>query len=382
MVRMPDQCPAAAGPRPIVLLGPTAGGKSDLAVAIAEKLVRQGIVKSAEILSADSMQVYRLMDAGTAKPSSELRSRVTHHFIDLIDPTERYTVADWLHQADALIQRLRSRDALAIVVGGTNLYIKALLEGMFQGPDFDPAQRQRLEAMSDAALRQRLNEIDPVAAQRIHPNDRKRTIRAIEVYEASGQRLSDLQLQWSPPPPPTSPPTSPTTSPTIFPPSAPLPVGGNSLAQPEYRQTTYRHNPVLIGMDWPTPAINQRINRRVKEMFHHPSLDLIAETRRLEEKKLLGPQARLALGYRQVLEHLDGKCSADDAIEQTKILTRRFAKTQRTWLKRYANVFWMACENRSTDELADQAIAHYPPPSTLSPPYLHGFSPEYPLNKK
>lgn len=357
---------------PIVLLGPTAGGKSDLAVAIAEKLVERKEVTSAEILSADSMQIYRGMDVGTAKPSNELRSRIAHHFIDIVDPTERYTVADWLSKADALIETLQAQGSLAIVVGGTNLYIKALLEGLFDGPDFDPAQRQRLETFDNVSLRARLLEVDPAAAERIHPNDRKRTIRAIEVYEASGQRLSDLQLQWSPPKnsgaaPPLNQnrggphgqhshgvhlsPLSPLSPETIS-------AGDETSAA---RSPSYRHHPVLIGMQWPTPAINQRINRRVKEMFPPTStgLDLITETRQLEERKLLGPQARLALGYRQVLDHLAGKCSAEQAMEQTKILTRRFAKTQRTWLKRYLNVRWLASGNATTDELANQAVEHY-----------------------
>ncbi|MBI1338531.1 MAG: tRNA (adenosine(37)-N6)-dimethylallyltransferase MiaA [Phycisphaera sp.] len=292
--------------RVIVVVGPTAGGKSELAVELAERL---GGDHPRTVLGADSMQVYRHMDAGTAKPPPEIRTRAPHELIDIVEPTERFTVADWLQRAEAVIGR-----EPVVVVGGTNLYIKALLEGLFDGPGIDEALRRELAAMSNQALHERLRQVDPVAGGRIHVNDTKRMVRAIEVYEMTGQPISAQQGQWH---------------------EAGLPgepSGGG-----------YRHGAVLVGLDWPTEAINRRINARVKAMFQPAdgSEPLPDEVARLDRSELLGPQAREALGYKQVLAALRGECSMDDALEQTKIQTRRFAKQQRTWLKRYRNVLWI-----------------------------------------
>lgn len=313
-----------AGPRPIVIVGPTAGGKSELAVALAEAL-------GGEVINADSMQVYRHMDAGTAKPAADLRRRVPHHLIDIVEPTERFTVADWLERAESLLAEFRGRNLRGVIVGGTNLYLKALLEGMFEGPAIDHAYRQQLAQRSPQELHDELRRVDPVAAGRIHPNDHKRLTRALEVFHLTGKPISELQQQWI------------------------------ADAQPAARGSptpAYRHNPILIGLDWPTDAINRRINARVKEMFwpSDGSESLPDEVRRLEAGGLLGPQARKALGYQQVLDALAGRCTLDDAFEQTKIQTRRFAKTQRTWLKRYRGVHWLPAAELAADELAQRAI--------------------------
>jgi len=301
----------------IVLLGPTAGGKSGAAVAMGEALADRG---GAAIVGADSMQVYRHMDAGTAKPTAAQRARVTHHLIDIVAPSERFTVADWLGRAEPIVDGLLAAGRWPIVVGGTNLYLKALLEGMFEGPEADPALRERLEATPARQLHERLQTIDPDAADRIHVNDTKRLVRAIEVYETAGQPISELQQQW----------------------------------RDEASQTTYRRDPILIGLDWPRDAINQRINLRVKAMFYPDKVDadlaaetcpngesLPDETARLDAAGLLGAQAREALGYKQVLAALRGQTTMADAFEQTKIHTRRFAKSQRTWLRRYRGVNWV-----------------------------------------
>ena len=310
-------------PRPIVILGPTAGGKSELAVALARQL-------NGQIIGADSMQVYRHMDAGTAKPPAHLRRCVTHHLIDIVQPTQRFTVADWLERADTLIAQIQASGDCPIVVGGTNLYIKALLEGLFDGPTTDPRFRDQLEMVPNDDLHLRLQAVDTESAQRIHPNDRKRMIRALEVYHVTGQPISQLQRQWDPP----------HTG------SAPGP--------------SHRHNPILIGLDWPIEAINRRINARVKAMFYPskvsqdalenstpqnaqdtpPPESLPDEVARLHRQDLLGYQASQALGYKQVIDHIQGLCTLEEAYEKTKILTRRFAKTQRTWLKRFHGTQW------------------------------------------
>jgi len=337
-------------PRPVIILGPTAGGKSELAVALAERLPEQG-----EVLGADSMQVYRHLDAGTAKPSRGLRQRVPHHLIDIVEPTERFTVADWVERADALIEDIQARNKRPIIVGGTNLYLKVLLEGMFDAPAQDARFRAELEPIDTHELHERLKETDPAAAARIHPNDRKRIVRALEVHHLTGKPISEQQQQWR----------------------------DQSAEKPETRspkpETTYRHNPILIGLDWPADAINRRINQRVKHMFHpHPTHaesersegsdhapqpeSLPDEVRRLEQQNMLGApgppgsQPREALGYKQVLAYLHRQCKFTEAFEQTKIQTRRFAKQQRTWLRRFRGVHWLPAAELSPDQLTDRAL--------------------------
>lgn len=316
--------------RIIVILGPTAGGKSDLAVGLAQRL-------GGQIVGADSMQVYRHLNAGTAKPTAGQRAAVVHHLIDLVEPTERFTVADWLEQADAAIQRIQSAGQWPIVVGGTNLYLKALLEGMFEGPPADQAFRRSLADQSAQQMHEQLKRIDPEAAQRIHPNDRKRIERALEVHHTTGRPISRLQQQWAG---------------GVFTDEPPSGIAGPH----------YRHNPLLIGLRWPTEQINRRINARVKAMFNPPPgvEDLLSETRRLHEAGRLGPQAAEALGTKQVLAHLAGQMDLAETIERIKIDTRRFAKSQRTWLKRYRGVHWLEPAEHAMEQLIDQAadIAH------------------------
>jgi len=320
-------------PRPYIILGPTAGGKSDLAVALAEQLPGGG-----EIIGADSMQVYRHMDAGTAKPPQELCNRVPHHMVNIVEPTERFTVADWLEQAEALIESLQSQGKTPIIVGGTNLYLKALLEGMFDGPGQDEEFRTSNKDTENDELHSQLKQIDPEAAERISPNDRKRLIRALEVHHLTGETISSRQQQWQ-----------------------------------EDPDKTYRHNPIMLGMHWPVEAINPRINLRVKAMFFPEQVDPIlaaaacpngeslpAETKRLEDAGFLGEQAREALGYKQVLEHIHGNMTLDESYERTKILTRRFAKQQRTWLRRFQNVSWLPAEAMSPVEMAQRALSFSP----------------------
>jgi tRNA dimethylallyltransferase len=169
--------------QPLLILGPTATGKSELAVAIAEHL-------DGEIISADARAIYRELNIGTAKPPPHLRARVPHHLIDLLDPTEHYDVMRFRQDVLKALEEIRARGRLPIVVGGSTLYISALTGTFFAGPKADPQIRQRLEAQPQEHLRKRLEEIDPEAAQRIHPNDKVRTVRALEVYELTGLPIS------------------------------------------------------------------------------------------------------------------------------------------------------------------------------------------------
>ena len=282
-----------------IIAGPTAGGKSDLALALAESLNREG--SGAELVSADAYQVYRGLDIGTAKPTLAERRGVPHHLIDIVDPGEKFAVSDWLVAAEAAILSISSRGALPIVVGGTHLYIKSLMDGMFEGPGADAAIREELEALGAATLRAELERVDPAAAARIHPNDTRRTIRAIEVFRLTGRPISEHQKQWR------------------------EHHGGADVPANRF---------LLVTLDWPTEGINPRINARVRTMMER---GLLEETRSLLARGAFdGPQnqAREALGYKQLIAHLSGAVSLDETVERIKIETRQFAKSQRTWLKR------------------------------------------------
>jgi tRNA dimethylallyltransferase len=281
---------ASPGRHPFpVIIGPTAGGKSALAVGLAHLL---GPDRCA-VLAADAFQIYRGMDIGTAKPTLEERNGVEHLLIDLREPTERFTVHQWLDLAERTIADVRARGGTPIVVGGTNLYVKSLLDGLFEGPEPDEALRDTLRAMTQAQRREELECVDPEAADKIERNDERRTVRALEVFRLTGTPISRLQQQWD---------------------------SGRT-----------RHDCVLVGLDWPVPEINRRINARVKQMMEQGLLD---ECARLLREGRLGVQAREALGYKQLIEHLEGRGSLEEAVERIKIDTRRFAKQQRTWLRR------------------------------------------------
>lgn len=293
-----------------VIIGPTAGGKSTLAVELALALPSRGL-PAGEVVTADSMQVYRRMDIGTAKPTAEERRGVPHHLIDLVEPNESFSVDQWLRQAEACIADIRARGGTPIVVGGTHFYVKALLEGLFEGPPADESLRRSLAALPREELRARLERADPAAAARLHPNDLRRTIRALEVLELTGRPISEHQTQWD--------------------------SGG------------VRPDALLVGLEWETAALNRRINARVRGMVER---GLVEEARGLWSAGLLGPQAREALGYKQLVDHFEGRCTLDEAVERVKIETRRFAKNQRTWLRRMRAVsgsIWVRVEDSGAE---------------------------------
>ena len=274
-----------------VIVGPTAGGKSALAVETALALEARGLPRG-EVISCDSVQVYRGLDVGSAKPTEAEKRGVAHHLIDLVEPTETFSARQWLDHAERTIADTRARGATPIVVGGTHLYIKALLDGLFEGPGSDTDLRAHLEGMDPAERRGELERVDPEAAARIHPNDLRRTVRALEVFRLTGTPISEHQRQWD--------------------------SGG-------------RDDCVLVGLEWETEAINRRINARVRDMIDR---GLVDEARTLWAAGRLGPTAREALGYKQLVRHFEGGWTLDEAVEQIKIETRRFAKNQRTWLRR------------------------------------------------
>jgi tRNA dimethylallyltransferase len=331
--------------RTLVICGPTAGGKSGLAVELAlEVCARLGC--SAEVVAADAFQVYEGLDIGTAKPTMDERRGVPHSMIDVVEPGtgalcgvaawERvraagykpFTVDRWLEMAEARIAAVRGGGGVPIVVGGTHLYVKALLEGLFDGPGADAALRAELMAMEPGVRRAELERVDIAAAARIHPNDVRRTVRALEVFRLTGRPMSEMQTQWS------------------------AGEAGSEEGREE-RSAGFQ----LVGLDWPSEMINPRINARVRQMV---SRGLVEEVRALEESGRLGPQAREALGYKQVLEHLAGRCTMSDAIEQIKIQTRRFAKNQRTWLNKLRltrGSVWIDAATSPPGEWAERVLA-------------------------
>ncbi len=302
-------------PQPIVIIvGPTAAGKTELAVALAQRLPGGG-----ECICADSMQVYRGMDLGTAKPTAAQRALVPHHLLDIADPADgSFSVDNWLSEAEQCIAAIRERGCWPLVVGGTNLYVQALLKGLCDGPPPDPALRLRLQQLDAAELHRRLEQVDPGAASRIHRNDRKRAVRALEVHARTGQRLSELQQEWA----------------------------GDG----------HRPDAIVVGLEYAAEDINRRINARVHSMIESGLVEEVAD---LERRRRLGLQAREALGYKQIIEHLEGSVSLSEAIEQIKIRTRRFAKQQRTWLRRFRVVersIWLPASELSMEALVQQAL--------------------------
>lgn len=284
----------------LFLVGPTAVGKTAFALELAEEL-------GAEIVSLDSMQVYRRMDVGTAKPSAEERARVPHACLDLVEPSERYDVSRYLADAHAARAAARARGRRALFVGGTGLYLRALSQGLFGGPDVDPVLRAELEARAraegSAALHAELAPLDPLAAARIHPNDAKRVVRALEVLRQSGRTLSDWQREWG---------------------WHGAPAHARALR--------------LVGLELPAEEHARRIRARVRAMF---AAGWVEEARAIRDSCGFGPSAIQALGYREVLAVADGALALAACEERVLQLTRRFVRRQRTWFRSFPAIRWL-----------------------------------------
>jgi tRNA dimethylallyltransferase len=289
----------------ILILGVTGSGKGRLAFDLARDL-------GAEIISIDSMKVYRRMDIGTAKPPKEARAQVKHHLIDIIEPSDSFSVRSFLDNALEAIKQIKAGNKPVVAVGGTSLYIKALLYGLFEGPAADKQIRAELRARAETQgldqLYRQLTQVDPEAAARIHQNDARRIIRALEVYELTGKPISSFQRQWNP-----------------------------QQTSDERRATDYDWT--IIGLRRDKAEENKTINARVKKMIAAGLVDEVKSL--LSEEKPLSPQARCAIGYAEVTDHLSGKTTLEDAIELIKKNTRRLAKSQRTWFKTFRSVHWL-----------------------------------------
>ena len=299
------------------LAGPTASGKSTLGIELAQQL-------NAEIISMDSMAVYRGMDIGTAKPSLRDREAVCHHVIDVVDPDVDFSIAEYLRCAHECLDEIRKRGRRVLFVGGTPLYLKALLTGFDDGPPADWQFRLQLEAEAEKVgsekLHRRLAKLDPQAADRVHQNDSRRIIRALEFYEKTGKTISSVQTHF-----------------------------GN-----ETLPTTVR----LLALDWPRAALHQRINDRASAMY---SAGLAEEVRLLLARfKKLGRTASQAAGYQEVLKWFSEEISLHEAIVQTQARSRQLARRQLIWLRGITACRWLNIEETlDSAELAQKALEQF-----------------------
>ncbi len=297
-----------------ILLGPTAAGKTDVAARLAEAL-------GAEIISADSMKVYRGLDIGTAKPAGELRERFGYHLIDIREPHECYDAKQFTDDCAAAVRAAHARGHEVLIEGGSALYLKCFTEGIFPGPPADSAVRAELEALAETlgprALHKQLAAADPQTAARLHPNDLKRVIRALEVCRLTGTPISQLQRQFG------------------------------------RRRGDFRFR--LAGLRWARQTLRERIDRRVDAML---AAGLLDEVERLCERASasaprmgrgmgrgmgLGRTASQALGYRELARHLAGEVALPAAVSAIKQNTWHFARRQMQWFRRFADVQWVDC---------------------------------------
>jgi len=301
------------GPPLVVLSGPTASGKTAVATALAEAL-------SLEIVSADAVQVYRGMDIGTAKPGPAERARVPHHLIDVAEPEEEYTAGRFVAEAEAAIATIRARGRIPLVAGGSVMYIRALLRGLDPLPA-DPAVRaalsRRYEEEGGAALHRELAAIDPASAARIHPGDRARLLRALEIVSLAGEAPSALRGCWARP--------------------------------------GARYRVLYLALAPPRLLLGRRIEERVDAMFRAGFLD---EVRRLLDRGV-SPRARSmrSLGYRHAVAHLCGGAPLEETVAAMKRDTKRYAKRQMTWLRGERDVVWLEGGWREAQRLVRNFLA-------------------------
>lgn len=307
----------AALPPAILLMGPTASGKTDLAIELSKAL-------PCELISVDSALVYRGMDIGTAKPSQAILAQHPHSLVDILDPAQAYSAAEFRRDALAAMAQITARGNIPLLVGGTMLYFKALLDGLAEMPSADPAIRQALEALAAreglGALHAQLAEIDPVSAARIHPNDPQRLVRALEVYHASGMSMTALREQQM---------------------AQSSETGASGAAQLPYTVASL----AIAPQD--RAVLHGRIARRFDAMLEEGFVD---EVKRLRARGDLHPglPSMRAVGYRQVWDYLDGTLSSDQMRERGIIATRQLAKRQFTWLRSWPQPQWLdslACDN-------------------------------------
>jgi tRNA dimethylallyltransferase len=300
----------------IVLCGPTAVGKTDLSLQIAEKF-------SCEILSVDSMQVYRHMDIGTAKPSREERGHIPHHLIDIVDPDEHYTLGRFVKDADEAIQNIYRHNKIPLLAGGTGLYFKGLFQGVFAENDLLAEQvedkenqktestrnelRKRHQEEGNEALHRELTDIDPKSAERIHPNDTQRLLRGLEVFYITGRPWSQHLANQS--------------------------------------RNSVRYQSLKIGLSRPRPELYERIDQRVRLMVKQGLLDEVKKLLAMGYSRKL--KAMQAIGYRHMINFLEGGWSWDQTLALLARDTRHYAKRQFTWFNSDPEISWYDVQQKS-----------------------------------
>jgi tRNA dimethylallyltransferase len=296
----------------VVIAGPTASGKSSLALALALRF-------GGEVISCDSVAVYREFEIGTAKPSPEERASIPHHLIDVVAPDAYFTAGEYARRARVAAREISERGRLPIVCGGTGLYLRAMLEGLFEGPERNEPLRKRLRDHKRAgSLWRLLHRLDPEAAERIHANDEPKLIRAIEVSTASAKPMSDLLR--------------------------------------DGRDAIQGYRVQRIGLSPQRGALYDHINLRCTAMFEH---GLLEETRGLLE--LHGPDVlpMRSLGYRQAAEHLRGECSLAEAVARAQQGHRNYAKRQLTWFRSDTEMQWLECFGAEAADRAGEAVRKF-----------------------
>jgi tRNA dimethylallyltransferase len=280
------------------LVGPTATGKTAIAVRILERM--QGT-----IVSADARQVYRFLDIGTSKPSPDLGQRVAFAMIDLITPEQRYSAADFARDARTVVRGLLARHVPFMLVGGSGLYLKALFQPFFNLPPGAETLRTALVRLPTAELYQELEAIDPETARRLHPHDRQRIMRALEVFEATGRTLTQFRTE----------------------PGAP----------PEFE-------PIYVGLDFPRTVLRRRIETRFDEMIARGLKEEVSHLTRMGYDTQV--PALNAIGYREIVEHLNGRLTLEEAVNTAKRRSLAYAKRQMTWFRHQPGIVWIDAQDR------------------------------------
>lgn len=287
----------------IAVVGPTASGKTRLAIDIAK-------YTGGEIVSADSMQIYKYMDIGSAKPTQAERTEAVHHLIDFLEPSDNFSVADYTETAHKVIEDIRSRGKMPVMAGGTGLYVNSVINDVTFGEiDTDYELRGRLNALAQEKgneyLLDMLKSIDPETAKRLHPNNLRRIVRAIEFYRVTGTRISEHQE--------------------------------------ETKKTVSRYSPLMLCIDWDRSVLYGRINERVDIMLGGGLLD---EVNRLKEMGCTREMNSMkGIGYKEVMDYLDGRVTYDEMTEIIKQSSRRYAKRQLTWFRRDERIHYLNPEN-------------------------------------
>jgi len=294
-------------PKVLVLCGPTASGKTSLSIKLAKEI-------GGEIVSADSMQIYKYMDIGTAKVTKEEAEGIRHYLIDIIEPNERYSVADYKIDAEKAIEEILAKGKVPIIVGGTGLYVDALIYGIhYPEIEFDKEYREKLERKVEeeglATLYEKAKQIDPEACQKISSNDQKRILRILEIFHATGKTKTQQEI--------------------------------------ESRKDGVKYDYKVYALDMERSLLYERINKRVEKMIEK---GLIQEVQALLERYKEFPTAMQGLGYKEVVEYLQGSLTKEEMIEKIKQESRRYAKRQLTWFRKNKQTIWLTTNGTQEEE--------------------------------